>query len=170
MRRRRWSYLDEQPSEVGKIAGDLDEQPSDVGKGSVAESPMRKGADILSSSWFSGRRRSRSHRRPLTVVAGAVAREERDEGSARVISVCRSGWYPRPRARVSESPWNEGFRGENGPGAIPPGFNRTGYKFGPGLNPGESDPGCQTGIRARSRPGWDRTNKASSSFSTWVCA
>jgi hypothetical protein len=33
-------------------------------------------------------------------------------------------------------------------------------KFGPGLNPGESDPGCQTGFRAQSRPGWDETNKA----------
>jgi hypothetical protein len=35
---------------VGKITGDLDERPSEVGKGSVAESPVRKGADLLSSS------------------------------------------------------------------------------------------------------------------------
>jgi hypothetical protein len=35
---------------VGKITGDLDEQPSEVGKGSMVESLMRKGADLLSSS------------------------------------------------------------------------------------------------------------------------
>jgi hypothetical protein len=50
MRRKRSSYLDEQPSEVEEIAGDLDEQQSVVGKRSVAESPVRKGADLLSSS------------------------------------------------------------------------------------------------------------------------
>jgi hypothetical protein len=35
---------------VGKIAGDLDEQPSEVGKRFMAESLVRKGADLLSSS------------------------------------------------------------------------------------------------------------------------
>jgi hypothetical protein len=35
-----------------------------------------------------------------------------------------------------------GFKGEIGPGATPPGFNQTCYKFGPGLNPGESYPDC----------------------------
>jgi hypothetical protein len=72
----------------------------------------------------------------------------------------RSGCYPQHRGSVSESRSNEGFRGEIGPDATPPGFNRMRPKFGPGLNPGESDPGCQTGFRAQSRPGWDETNKA----------
>jgi hypothetical protein len=76
-----------------------------------------------------------------------------------VVSMRRSGWHPRPRAGVSKSRSNKVFRGDIGQGSIPPGFNRTGCKLGPGLNPGESDPDCQTGIRARSRPGWDETNK-----------
>jgi hypothetical protein len=33
--------------EVGKIAGDLDEQSLEVGKGYVAETPVRKGVDLL---------------------------------------------------------------------------------------------------------------------------
>jgi hypothetical protein len=33
---------------------------------------------------------------------------------------CRSGWYPQPRAKVSESRSNEGVRGGNWAGATAP--------------------------------------------------
>jgi hypothetical protein len=55
---------------------------------------------------------------------------------------------------------NDGDRREIGRGGIPAGFNRTYHRKIPGLNPHESDPSCQTGIRARSRPGWEQPNKA----------
>jgi hypothetical protein len=43
----------------------LDARPSGLGKRSVVESVVRKGDEILFSIWFSGRRRSYSHSRPL---------------------------------------------------------------------------------------------------------
>jgi hypothetical protein len=132
-----------------------------VGKRSVAESPVRKGANLLSSSWLA------AAVAPVAIAVTSVVAATRrchEKGERKgswccVVSVRRSGWYPRRRAGVSESRSNEGFRAEIGQGSIPPGFNQTGYKLGPRLNPGESDSGCQTGIRARSRPGWDETSK-----------
>jgi hypothetical protein len=105
---------------------------------------------------------SRSHRSslPSPPPSPALSRERRGTKGRFGLSFVTKGCYPRPRASVSESRSKEGFRGEIGSGTTPSGFNRTCYKFGPGLNLGELDTGCQTGIRAQSRPDWDETNKA----------
>jgi hypothetical protein len=86
----------------------------------------------------------------------SLARERRRSSS----SCVDWGFVPRGESRIFFPYENDGDRREIGRGGIPEGFNRTHHGKIPGLNPRESDPGCQTGIQARSRPGWEQPNKA----------
>jgi hypothetical protein len=150
---------------VGKIAGDLDEQPLEVVGGEEEVRGGVTGEEGCRSpllQLISGRRCSRSHRRPLRRRRHQLCRErgERKSYRCRVSFRCVAWDGIQDLGLEFLNPGRTRcFGGDIGQGSIPPEFNRTGCKLGPGLNPGESDPGCQMGIRARSRPGWDETNK-----------
>jgi hypothetical protein len=62
----------------GRVTEDLDLLPSSwtwplkVGKAFVVESTVRKGDELLTSSWFSGRFISRSHHRTFIAAVGVT--------------------------------------------------------------------------------------------------
>jgi hypothetical protein len=83
-------------------------------------------------------------RRPFQIAdrGREIDRGERDETVVRTDS----GFVPRGKGHVSISRRNEGDWEGIERGRIPGGFNRTHPRKKSGLNPGELDPGCQTGF------------------------
>jgi hypothetical protein len=96
-------------------------------------------------------------RQPFQTAGGEIrSRREIRDSPQSYVSI--RGFDPRDKGCVSISRRIEGDWEEIGRGGILGGFNRKHRRKEAGLNPSESDPDCQTGIGARSRPGWDETN------------
>jgi hypothetical protein len=135
----------------------LNARPSEVRKGSVEESAVRKGDELVSHR-FSGRRW------PVALVATAGPlhhrRRYRERRGATSLFLTGSGFCPWVGWGYFETRWNEGFRGGIGRVTTPVGFNQTCSKNWPGLNPSELDPGCQTGIGIHFRQGWGQLSEA----------
>jgi hypothetical protein len=114
----------------GRFTEDLDLLPSSwtwplkVGKTFVAESTVRKGDELLTSNWFSGRFISRSHHR--TFVAVAVVAGEKGNGLLLLAHQFRI--TSTSAIEIFKTRWNKGFEVRIGQDARPSRFTRTGYK------------------------------------------